>query len=194
MGTNTATVETLTAEVRVLMVGSRQITLSVARQLDKVDLLDMTTVFGRVRVGNLSTGFIEVGRGSWESALIDTWVIGSRYSSGALCLAPYVPSFARPLQDPVDVSTKVFACRKHFPRDASTYLTFVDHFAQRIRVPTHKVEWCNDDNHDKGGRCDEEWYPDDPSTLFDRVNRELYRRKVHADACNAPLIVLAGLR
>ena len=35
MGTNTATIETLTAEVRVLMVGSRQVTLSVYRQLDR---------------------------------------------------------------------------------------------------------------------------------------------------------------
>ena len=32
----TATVETLTASVNVLQVGSRQITLSVARQLDEV--------------------------------------------------------------------------------------------------------------------------------------------------------------
>ena len=32
--TTTATVETLTAEVRVLMVGSRQVTLSVYNQLD----------------------------------------------------------------------------------------------------------------------------------------------------------------
>ena len=33
----TATVETLTAEVRVLAVGNRQITLSVAKQLDFVE-------------------------------------------------------------------------------------------------------------------------------------------------------------
>jgi hypothetical protein len=33
---NTATVETITAEVRVLMVGSRQVTLSVYNQLDYV--------------------------------------------------------------------------------------------------------------------------------------------------------------
>ena len=36
-GTQTATVETLTAEVRVLMVGSRQITPSVVKQLDRVN-------------------------------------------------------------------------------------------------------------------------------------------------------------
>jgi hypothetical protein len=33
----TATVETLTAEVRVLMVGSRQVTMSVYGQLDFID-------------------------------------------------------------------------------------------------------------------------------------------------------------
>jgi hypothetical protein len=49
----TATVETLTAEVRVLMVGSRQVTLSVYSQLDAVPLMAMTP-FGRVRVKETS--------------------------------------------------------------------------------------------------------------------------------------------
>lgn len=44
----TATVEVLTAEVRVLMVGSRQITLSVARQLDRVPW-HRCHPFGRIR-------------------------------------------------------------------------------------------------------------------------------------------------
>jgi hypothetical protein len=48
MTTDTATVETLTAEVRVLMVGKRQVTLSVYRQLDKVPFAD-TEPFGRVQ-------------------------------------------------------------------------------------------------------------------------------------------------
>jgi hypothetical protein len=48
MSTRTATVEALTAEVRVLMVGSRQITLSVVRQLDRV-APDLIEPFGRVR-------------------------------------------------------------------------------------------------------------------------------------------------
>jgi hypothetical protein len=43
----TATVETLTAEVRVLMVGSRQVTLSVYGQLDEVGPEDIEP-FGRV--------------------------------------------------------------------------------------------------------------------------------------------------
>lgn len=45
---STATVEVLTAEVRTLMVGSRQVTLSVYRQLDWVPN-DAIQPFGRVR-------------------------------------------------------------------------------------------------------------------------------------------------
>lgn len=50
MQSNTATVETLTAEVRVLMVGNRQITLSIFKQLDAVHP-DRLIPFGRVRSG-----------------------------------------------------------------------------------------------------------------------------------------------
>lgn len=48
-GIATATVETLTAEVRVLMVGSRQITQSVAKQLDECNFGELVPM-GRVRV------------------------------------------------------------------------------------------------------------------------------------------------
>lgn len=47
----TAMVEVLTAQVRVLMVGSRQVTLSVFRQLDEVDFEEVIP-FGRVRDRN----------------------------------------------------------------------------------------------------------------------------------------------
>lgn len=57
--TDTATVETLTAEVRVLMVGNRQVTLSVYRQLDEVDLMEIEP-FGRVN----------------DSKQKGTWVVG----------------------------------------------------------------------------------------------------------------------
>jgi hypothetical protein len=46
--TTAARVELLTAEVRVLMVGSRQVTLSVFGQLDRADPRDVEP-FGRVR-------------------------------------------------------------------------------------------------------------------------------------------------
>lgn len=72
MGTATATVETLTAEVRVLMVGSRQVTLSVYRQLDSVDMWDMEP-FGRVRTAKA------VGYGA-PSFSVE--VVGRRANSG----------------------------------------------------------------------------------------------------------------
>ena len=48
---NKATVETLTAEVRALMIGKRQVTLSVYRQLDFADYSEVEP-FGRVRAGD----------------------------------------------------------------------------------------------------------------------------------------------
>jgi hypothetical protein len=49
MSQTTATVEVLTAEVRVLMVGSRQVTLSVFNQLDETFYWSQFVPFGRVR-------------------------------------------------------------------------------------------------------------------------------------------------
>lgn len=72
-GTTTATVETLTAEVRVLAVGSRQITLSVAKQLDDIPWEDLEPM-GRVNLG------IKYRRG--ETEFLD--VIGRDCETGAL--------------------------------------------------------------------------------------------------------------
>ena len=46
-GKSEATVTTLTAEVKTLMIGSRQVTLSIWHQLDRVHP-DKITTFGRV--------------------------------------------------------------------------------------------------------------------------------------------------
>ncbi len=51
MATHTAEVQVLTAEVRVLMVGSRQVTMSVYRQLDEAADEHEIEAFGRVRDG-----------------------------------------------------------------------------------------------------------------------------------------------
>jgi hypothetical protein len=61
-GSKTATVETLTAEVRVLMVGSRQVTLSVYGQLD-FTAPQIIEPFGRVRPKDAEEGYLYlVGR------------------------------------------------------------------------------------------------------------------------------------
>jgi hypothetical protein len=66
-GSATATVETLTGEVRVLMVGSRQVTLSVARQLDSFEYEDDEslnfTPFGRIRTGAKGEKYVQCQRG-----------------------------------------------------------------------------------------------------------------------------------
>jgi hypothetical protein len=59
MTAHEATVEVLTAEVRVLMVGSRQVTLSVYGQLDKVSP-DQIRPFGRVAPRDALPGRIYV--------------------------------------------------------------------------------------------------------------------------------------
>ena len=58
MNKTTATVETLTAQVRVLMVGSRQVTLSVARQVDEVSS-DSIKPFGRIRTNTKRSFAVE---------------------------------------------------------------------------------------------------------------------------------------
>lgn len=58
----TATVEALTAEVRVLVVGNRQITQSVYKQLDYCDFPNFRTYFGRVRTNKPPT--MGIGTGS----------------------------------------------------------------------------------------------------------------------------------
>lgn len=100
--TTTATVETLTAEVRVLTVGNRQVTVSVARQLDWFEVDDDEaqgfTPFGRVRTGDKSGERFEPCRqrdrgaqtmhgrwGRWVSSEWDFEWIG-RASSGSLIL------------------------------------------------------------------------------------------------------------
>jgi hypothetical protein len=48
MGIETATIETLTASVRVLMIGNRQITMSIFKQLDEVRGPYDLEPFGRI--------------------------------------------------------------------------------------------------------------------------------------------------
>ena len=75
--TTKAEVETLTAEVKTLVVGNRQITLSVARQLDEVHYEEMEP-FGRVRVDK---GIVSL--------------IGAHHETGQLVLAELPPNLLR---------------------------------------------------------------------------------------------------
>jgi hypothetical protein len=76
MTVRTATVETLTAEVRVLMVGSRQVTMSVYDQLDWA-ALDEIEPFGRVAPRKAEAGHVYViGRHTESGALVRSCVHG----------------------------------------------------------------------------------------------------------------------
>lgn len=61
MAGNTATIETLTAEVCVLVVGSRQVTMSVYNQLDYADF-DQIEPFGRVTPKDARDGIYVIGK------------------------------------------------------------------------------------------------------------------------------------
>jgi hypothetical protein len=105
-GPSQATVQTLAAEVRVLMVGSRQVTLSVYRQLDTVRP-DAIEPFGRVNTGR--TVSVWDGWSRYEKQEVAIEVVGrirSGYTgAGALARAyiqksgkePYAEWSALPL-------------------------------------------------------------------------------------------------
>jgi hypothetical protein len=75
---DTATVETLTAQVRVLMVGNRQVTLSVFRQLDEVGIRHLEP-FGRVNDKTNPAGYNYAREGFW--------LVGRSHNTGALVRA-----------------------------------------------------------------------------------------------------------
>jgi hypothetical protein len=82
--TATATVEVLTAEVRVLMVGSRQITLSVFRQLDWVSP-EKIQPMGRVRDKDDASDYVGVvGREISSGVLVQSGRRDGLHSSGDL--------------------------------------------------------------------------------------------------------------
>ncbi len=81
-GSATATVKTLTAEVRVLQVGNRQVTMSVYRQLDHVPFADIEP-FGRVRDKTDSETWIHlVGKSRKDGALVRSWIKPPHWMQG----------------------------------------------------------------------------------------------------------------
>lgn len=175
--TTTATVETLTAEVRVLMVGSRQITLSVAKQLDAVGLAKLT-VFGRIKIG-----------GDYD------WVIGAD-QHGRLARAKY----RRPFPDVGPVifaedlgGRKVTMCAADLPRLRISVL----YAGRPLHFTEGAIQPCGEAEHTswrQGPRC-EHWrangLDEHIRQQFDEYDAEVARHKAAAEA---PLIVLAGLR
>jgi hypothetical protein len=91
----TATVETLTAEVRTLVVGSRQVTLSVYNQLDEVPYDDVEP-FGRVSPrGGEKWKYNVVGRSVDDGTLVRAWVPTLAYLVGMIADRTERGSWAR---------------------------------------------------------------------------------------------------
>ena len=185
MSATTATVETLKAEVRTLMVGNRQVTLSVAKQLDRVPLNELE-VFGRIHLGK-------------ESNL----VVGRHVESGALALSSFrsfkpfigfieLTDGAEPLLDYPMVCSSLNNRLDNGFRLALDDVPFIlaDRNIRRCQISGH-FPYSRDS-------CDN-WDPGSFGETFRKElqrQREAYERKVSVNraAAESPLIVLAGLR
>lgn len=82
---HTATVETLTAEVRVLQVGNRQITTSVANQLDHLDDTALIEPMGRVRLSSVKCILCKKAN-PFLGPQVPDYLIGSHKTTGDLIL------------------------------------------------------------------------------------------------------------
>ena len=175
----TATVEVLTAEVRVLMVGSRQVTLSVARQLDQVPL-EAVEPFGRVRVRDADAD----------------QVIGRSRKDGSLVLANFTPLYrvqrtwidAHDL-DPGAPSLPVVCTRTCFVH-GSAHVQFE---GRDVGLISGAYAECGNP-HQWGGSCGH-WDPGAHRQSIRAAIAEHDRAAdLHEAAAALPLIVLAGLR
>ena len=107
MSASEPTVEVLTAEIRVLQVGSKPVALSAARQLDSVDATEIKP-FGRVRIDpKPAAGLIEV-IGSVDGILA---------RSSARARKVECPGYAPSFSSPRGYGLPVVACARH--RDTS---------------------------------------------------------------------------
>lgn len=182
---STATVETLTAEVRVLMVGSRQITLSVAKQLDWVDYA-LLEVFGRVRLTD------------------ETLLIG-RAPNGSLSLAKLPPAPDYPIEISLinadyERITVCSALRATYSRYEGRFLVYYHELSYNgtlIYVPSNLTAPCKQHFHgfDDKSACSPPWSANgleqDIEAEIANYNAALTKHQQYA---SLPLIVLAGLR
>ncbi|WP_100482102.1 hypothetical protein [Mycobacteroides abscessus] len=191
-GGQTATVETLTAEVRTLMVGSRQVTMSVAKQIDVVPLASLTP-FGRINIGGNSDS---------------NWVIGAHSETGALCRSHVFARIQKNVwvEIPANATGKPLRCRKHQPlsRNYDADGSYSVYELTFDGWPIRLDEWSMEDRHagESECQCTDEcryWDPRDHRQLIatevsaHRAAYEAERQRI-ADAKALPLIVLAGLR
>ena len=188
MSSDTATVETLTAEVRVLMVGNRQITQSVAKQLDRVKLSQLE-VFGRVRL-------------SGEDHL----VIGRHLDGGQLVTANYRPStgaFCGVVELGLGMPEEEYpvVCNADIPNSYAPSRLLLHLDGDPFQIDERDVRRCDvfgHYHHASSERCGG-W---DPRSCLELIRGQLREQREQHDlwaelnnaAIASPLIVLAGLR
>lgn len=185
-GSHTAEVTALTAEVRALMVGSRQVTLSVYRQLDWVGDDENFEPFGRVR-DKFPSGVEMVGRDGETGSLVRArcWSV-SPIDNG---LGP--PAWEHWLLHRA-LEGKVFKDRVLVSEDRDLRVFWEVRFLKEC--PGGKAYWW--------GTGDVSKCPDSTSSLWQAwvpvaVGDLEVLRKANAswkDRQSLPLIVLAGLR
>jgi hypothetical protein len=180
--TTTATIETLTAEVRTLIVGSRQVTLSVAKQLDIIPLSRLR-IFGRVHISKDRD-----------------YVIGADVD-GTLALAKYYPEWRPALSFITADDLKgghIIVCNHELTPTPRCYrLRFVD---ETFEVAADATKPCGIDGHRQYGqeKC-EGWRTNGCDVLISvslQLQQDLNtikRARIKA-AAESPLIVLAGLK
>jgi hypothetical protein len=179
-GPTTATVETLTAEVRTLVVGSRQVTLSIAKQLDWVPISDLR-IMGRVKL----------------SPDEDT-VIGSA-PDGSLAIAKYsrYPN-AKPIRIYKDDLNEPVRVCKYIPQRLYSEFFPLDFYGVPIEIHKDAVVRCEvvggKEAHSGCG-----WNPlGQQQTIHKEISRQRTANALYLQqsrlAVAAPLIVLAGLK
>lgn len=176
MSAATASVEVLTAEVRTLVIGKRQVTRSVYRQLDWVEPDDMEP-FGRVSV-----------MADDESRRID--MVGRCIKTGALVRS----SVDAARQGPIFVagSDDLSWCEVSARRNDRPRLVHILGHPVQVDAIDVRSNW-NDDF--TGWRFVSE---DQRAHVVQQLQRQVEERRVageaHRHAAALPLIVLAGLR
>jgi hypothetical protein len=188
--TTTATLETLTAEVRTLVVGARQLTLSIAKQLDIIPLPRLT-IFGRVHISKDRVG-------------VPGYVIGAD-RDGTLALAKYYPErtcVPNPFIDQDDIEGgHIVVCSREVEQRGQIYQLRLD--TEVFEIAARATQPCGIEGHSSR-------FVPDPDKCggwrsnghHDQISRAVQSQRAAGAAANAlnkaaiasPLIVLAGLK
>jgi hypothetical protein len=180
-----ATVKTLTAEVRVLMVGNRQVTLSVYRQLDEVEP-DELEPFGRVN-DSKDRGLSVVGRSQTTGELV-------RANPVDASVNPYIWGFDMPVGALQVGRAHWDALPENYDADRKT-VVHVGHITvddRRVRFylgpdhPLHEDPACNFIADGRWGEVE--------SLAREVLSARAKAAVAYKSLADLPLIVLAGLR